>query len=406
MPHAAHRPRRLVLAGAGHAHLGLLRRAHAIVRNGVHLTVIGPGPRHYYSGMGPGMLSRGYTAEAISFPVKHMTEAAGGVFLEDRVIAVDPEARALILASGAHVEYDIASFNVGSRIPHLPRQWDNGADQRPDIIPVKPIENLLLLRERVLARLNEGKRPVRVVFAGGGAAGFEVAINLAALGRREAGPDPANGLAITLVAGSRLLKAFAPRARRIALARLERLGVAVLEGERAQLVIPEGVMTDAERLVHADVVVECTGTKAPAFFAEAGLPVGPRGGLRVDGSLRCTERPELFGGGDCVDAAPPADVDKTRAAAWPQQRVGAEAVRMADILTPNVMAALEDAAPPRRYIPKSRDFMLLFNLGDGDALFTRNGLAFRHRLWMILKDRIDKRFMRMYQPTLTHEDRP
>ena len=50
----------LVLAGAGHAHMMVLEALPELVSQGVRVTVIGPGPRHYYSGMGPGMLGGAY----------------------------------------------------------------------------------------------------------------------------------------------------------------------------------------------------------------------------------------------------------------------------------------------------------------------------------------------------------
>jgi NADH dehydrogenase FAD-containing subunit len=47
----------LVLVGGGHAHLTVLLHLSDYVQGGHRVTLVGPSPYHYYSGMGPGMLS-------------------------------------------------------------------------------------------------------------------------------------------------------------------------------------------------------------------------------------------------------------------------------------------------------------------------------------------------------------
>ncbi len=55
----------VVLAGAGHTHVELLRRGEAFRRAGYRLTVINPAPTHPYSGRGPGVLGGDYRYEDI-----------------------------------------------------------------------------------------------------------------------------------------------------------------------------------------------------------------------------------------------------------------------------------------------------------------------------------------------------
>ncbi len=129
---------RLVLVGAGHAHLTLLRRLEEFTSRGVRVTVVGPAAVHYYSGMGPGLLAGAYRPEETRLPVRAMALAGGAEFREDRAVAVDPANRRVVLASGDVLPYDAASFNVGSLVPVDPRLAPHAA-----LFPVKPIENLL-----------------------------------------------------------------------------------------------------------------------------------------------------------------------------------------------------------------------------------------------------------------------
>src|SRR5512136_2630707 len=95
----------LVLVGGGHAHLTVLLNLADYAQRGHKITLIGPSPYHYYSGMGPGLLSGIYRAQDARFHVKKMAEDRGAIFLGDRVISIDPGQRILNLQSGNQISY-------------------------------------------------------------------------------------------------------------------------------------------------------------------------------------------------------------------------------------------------------------------------------------------------------------
>ena len=107
----------LVLAGGGHAHMVTLANLHRFIEKGYGVTVIGPSPYHYYSGMGPGMLGGIYQPEEIRFATKHVVEKQGGTFLLDRITRIDPKTKRILLESEKTLTYDVLSFNVGSYVP-------------------------------------------------------------------------------------------------------------------------------------------------------------------------------------------------------------------------------------------------------------------------------------------------
>jgi NADH dehydrogenase FAD-containing subunit len=96
----------LVLVGGGHAHLTVLINLADYVQRGHKVTLIGPSPYHYYSGMGPGLLSGIYRPQEVRFHVKKMAEDRGATFVEDRVIMINPVRKTLDLQSGNQVAYD------------------------------------------------------------------------------------------------------------------------------------------------------------------------------------------------------------------------------------------------------------------------------------------------------------
>jgi NADH dehydrogenase FAD-containing subunit len=70
-------------------------------------------------------------------------------------------------------------------------------------------------------------------------------------------------------------------------------------------------------------------------------------------------------------------------------------VRQNPILFHNLMAALEGGA----LIPFNPDgaYLLILNMGDGTGLLWKNEFVWGGRLAFLLKDYIDRRFMRKFQ---------
>ena len=135
---------------------------------GHRVTLIGPSPYHYYSGMGPGLLSGIYRPQDVRFHVKKMAEDRGAFFIQDAVIRIDSERKVLILHSGNEIKYDVVSFNTGSHVP-----MDSNVVSNNTIFPVKPVVNLLKARQVILDLVKKGAP--RLVVIGGGPAALEIA---------------------------------------------------------------------------------------------------------------------------------------------------------------------------------------------------------------------------------------
>jgi NADH dehydrogenase FAD-containing subunit len=365
-------PKHLVLVGAGHAHLTVLKHLADFTAAGHRVTVIGPGSLHYYSGMGPGMLSGIYRPEEIRFNVKDMAVARGAVFLEDLVVRVDPARKELQLQGGGRVIYDVASFNTGSGVSVDERIATHAA-----VVPVKPIERLLHARAHIIDALREKK--LSIVVAGGGPAGLEIAANL-----RRLVADAAGAAEITLIAGDRLLSGFDPVVRRKALHGLARLGITLIEGQKVASAAARCIRTTSGDSRPCDVLFLAVGVKASPLFRDSGLPTGADGGLLVNDYLQSVAFPEIFGGGDCICFAP-----------QPLAKVGVYAVRQNPVLLQNLRSALS-GGDLAAFTPQ-KSYLLAFNMGDGTAIVRWKFLVFDGRPGFALKDYLDRRFMKMFQ---------
>ena len=367
--------KRLILAGGGHVHLPLLARLADFTAAGIEVVCVAPGPYLAYSGMGPGLLSGRYALGELRFPIAAMASRCGGRFVRGAVAAIDPAGRRLFLRDGRSLGYDAVSFGIGSRvIPDFACSDAPGAT----VYPVKPIENLLLARQSIESRVEAGGT-VRVVAAGGGAAGFEVAANVLGLFRQLGVAAPQ----LVVAAPRGLLPGWPARAGRLAERSLLRRGARLAAGRVTGLDRGMARLSDGSRL-GCDLVLAATGTQPPGLFANCGLSADPGGGLTVSACLQSPFYPEIFGGGDCIHFGP-----------TPLPRAGVYAVRQGPILAANLLAFLTGRElTPFRDVGKN--YLALLNCGDGRAIL-RKGPVVAEGVWvMALKDWIDRRFMRSF----------
>jgi NADH dehydrogenase FAD-containing subunit len=365
--------KQLVLVGAGHAHLSTFLKLHNLVRLGHRALVISPHPHYTYSGMGPGVLSGIYSPEQGRIHIQRLVELRGAKFVVGAVEGVEPDKGRLFLTDGRKFDYDVVSFNIGSQVPvdsfrRLEGQW----------ITAKPIDNFPVARRRLLDLLRSNRSP-RLLVIGGGPAGVEISGNLARLLR-----DSGSGGGISLVAGSRLLKIFPPRVRKLAASSLRARGIEILEGRRVTALEEGSALLDDGQRLATDYTIIASGVQLSDLFRSSGLPVGAAGGLAVNRYLQCLDRPEIFGGGDCIDFAE-----------RPLTKIGVVAYKQNPTLLHNLRSAL-NGQPLLPFRPREV-YTLMFNLGDGTALYIRGGFSWVGRPVFSLKNRIDRRFMETHQ---------
>jgi NADH dehydrogenase FAD-containing subunit len=365
--------RHLVLVGGGHAHLTCLKDLKHIVVRGHEVTLVTPTAYHYYSGMGPGMLGGTYLPQEIRFNIKSMAKAAGAEFVKAAVVRVDSQARQLHLDTGPAIPFDVVSFNTGSSVSLN----SVSITDCKSVFVVKPIINLLQARRTIMDNLFN--RNLRLLVVGGGPAGLEIAGNTWKLIH-----DYHGGAQITLVAGSRLLADFPERVHNLAYRSLQARQIEVIEETHLDSLKRGFARLSDGRHLPFDVALLALGVKPTPLFAASGLPTGMDGGLLVNEYLHAVDHPHIFGGGDCISFQP-----------RPLDKVGVYAVRQNPILYHNLLAALEDR-PLKPFQPQS-DYLLIFNLGDGTGIFWRKNWVWNGRLAFILKNHIDRKFMRKFQ---------
>jgi selenide,water dikinase len=134
----------------------------------------------------------------------------------------------------------------------------------------------------------------------------------------------------------------------------------------------------------ADLVLWAGSATAPPLLKALGLPTDANGFLLTRPSLQSVGHDRIFAVGDTGTSD-----------TWPTPKAGVYAVRQGPILWENLQRLLR-REPLVDYVPQ-RGFLSLLNLGDGRAILSYKGHTFRGAWCWRLKDRIDSRFMDMYQ---------
>lgn len=360
--------KRLLLVGAGHAHAQVLKDWIAAPLPGVELVVVSPSALAPYSGMVPGWLAGRYGYDEICIDFETLAAAAGAHFIEGALAALNAERHQVRLVSGAVLDYDVLSLNVGSTL-------NPPALEGTHVLPLRPLGGLRRAWDALLAELAPAAdRPLAITTVGGGAAGVESM--LAVLARLRA-LQPSRALAAVLVSrGESLLPGLPQAAARSAQAALTAAGVELRLGSDF----------NAGNAPAGGVLLWAAGAEAHAWQRECGLAVGASGFVRVDKCLRSLLHPEVHAVGDCAEWAPPLP------------KAGVYAVRMGPVLSRNLRAALgvgAQACSPRAYLPQRRVLALLAT-ADGRAIASWGPGALRGRWVWRWKDRIDRTFVQRF----------
>jgi len=325
----------------------------------------------------PGYLQGTYQEEEIAVRVPELVERAGGSFVAGRAVGVDPGERRVRVGTreegDREVAYDLVSFAVGSNTAGVDSPEVAGQAQR-----IKPLERVHALRRRLL---DLAGKEAAVAVVGGGAAGVEIALAIAAVLERAG-----RAHRITLLeSGEEILAGYRDRFREQAREILARRGIAVRTGQRVATVGEREVETESGVRVPSSLTVWLTGAVAWPLFQGSGLPLDGRGFLLIDDALRSVADPRIFAAGDCGTLASHPETPKA----------GVYAVREAPVLWESLKAAVRGSEPPR-YRPQ-QGFLSILNTSDGRALLDYKGIVSHSRWAWRLKDRVDRRFMARYQ---------
>ncbi len=371
----------IVLIGAGHAHIEVLRAFGMRPEPGARLTLVTRQDWTPYSGMLPGLIAGLYAFEDAHIDVRTLCAFAGARLILGEAAGIDLAGRRVLCASGPPAPFDILSIGIGST-PNT--QGAPGA--RVHAVAVKPIDGFLARFEAARRRILDRQGRARICVVGGGASGVELALAIERRLRRNiaaAGFD-ARGVSFTLISAEpEILTAFPRRMRRRFREILASRGVAAIEGKAARVEDGAVHLASGEALAF-DEVFWATQASAAPWLASTGLKLDANGFIEVERSLESASHPGVFAAGDVAAFR-----------ARPLPKAGVYAVREGPPLAANLRRAAR-SEPLKSWEPQ-RSHLSLISTGERYALGARNGLTVEGAWVWRWKDWLDRRFMRRFK---------
>ncbi|MGC1209610.1 MAG: FAD-dependent oxidoreductase [Ornithinimicrobium sp.] len=364
----------LLLVGAGHAHLYLLRRAEDLIAAGYTVSLLAP-EQFRYSGMAAATATGVLPAHAGAIDVTALT-ADGPVRHHVGMLSeLDLARHRARCDDGQWLDFDVISFNIGSVAGR------RGIDVGDDVVTVKPLEELADLDRRVTAALEaleDSHRNARVTIVGGGPSSIELAGNLACRESVEVN---------VIEAGSMILPDLSDKARSRVARLLTSRGVRLHTGLGVTQVEADRVVLSDGRILAHDVVTLATGLVASPLVETFGLGQTSDGqtsdGIPVGPSLQHPEYDEVYAAGDCANFLP-----------QPLARIGVYGVRQGPVLLASLVARASGHPVPQ-FRPQ-RHVLQVLDLGGGYGLAIRGRWWWLGRMSLRLKRWIDRRWMANY----------
>ena len=369
----------VVLVGAGHAHVGVIKRFGMEPVPGVRLTLVTRQVHTPYSGMLPGMIAGHYSADEAHIDTGPLCRLASARLYHSEVVGLDLAKRTVLCSNRPPVPYDILALNIGST---------PGMQEVPGVaehaVPVKPVDGFLARFEAARDRVLAAKGRARIGIVGAGAGGVELLLSLhhrLVADVRRAGHDPAGLSFVIITPSAEVLPALPPGTRRRFAAILRSRHVDVRFDSKVTALEPGvAVINDGAGRIALDEIFWTTRAEPPRWLRETGLTLDQAGFIRVGRTLQSVSHPEVLAAGDI------ASID-----GYTLPKSGVYAVRSGPPLAANIRNLLL-GRPLQAHRPQ-RDALYLISTGDANAVGTRNGLTFEGGWVWRWKDWIDRRFM-------------
>ena len=368
----------VVLVGAGHAHVGVLRMFGMNSMPGVRLTLITRQVDTPYSGMLPGMIAGHYTADEAHIDTGPLCRFAGARLYNSEAIGLDLTAKRVICNNRPPVPFDVLSINIGStpgmlQVPGV----------REHAIPVKPVDGFLARFEAARARVLAAQGRARIGVVGAGPGGVELLLSLQhrlVQDVTRAGFDPA-GLSFVIVTSSEVvLPALPPATRRRFANILRNRAIDIRSACKVTGIEAGAAIVNGRERIALDEIFWTTRAEPAPWLKETELCLLPEGFIRVRPTLQSVSHPDVFAAGDI------ASID-----GYSLPKSGVYAVRSGAPLARNIRRLLAGQTL-EPYRPQS-DALYLISTGDKHAIGTRNGITFEGDWVWRWKDWIDRRFM-------------
>jgi NADH dehydrogenase FAD-containing subunit len=364
---------RLVLVGAGHAHMQVLLAFYAKPIKNLEIILISSERNAYYSGMLSGYLEGIYSIDQVGIPLDQLCAKWKYTFVLSTVVHVDPFRKTILMDSQHQISYDLLSFNLGS---FSANDYIQGVDQYAQ--KIKPLERFINMRQQLLSAK-------QLVMVGGGATTVELASILRLKQNQQEIVCP-----ITIICKHLIMSQSGSHISQEVRRFLLNQNHILYEEDEVISIDERKVYTKQGKALPYDQVLWLTGPAAPLVFRDSELPVNEQGFLKVNEFLQVTPFPSIFAAGDCMSMAHYPGLPKS----------GVYAVKQGKVLVRNIRKFI-DNKPLKIYIPQKK-YLAILSLGNKQGYLIYGKWAFFGKWTWKCKNVIDRIYMHKFLKFIRH----
>jgi len=363
----------LVLVGAGHTNIHLLKNAFILQKHNFKITLISP-VDFYYNGLAPGVLSKYYPKKIGKISVQCHLDLVQGRYIQEKVVSINVDEKTVSLSNSLTIPYDYISFNIGAK-GEVPQNAIHSC-----LFPTRPVSKLWSFQKKFTELIEHNPDTLRVAIIGGGAAGIELAGNIyQAIAAHSIKPQ-----VILVTRGKCLLPQFPTSAGRKVFKTFQKRGIRLLLNSEVIKIHDRTLFLANQEEISFDLGISAIGIAPNTIDCQKELKATPQGELIVNKYLQCKNHSTIFAAGDCICFE-----------SYPLWKSGYHAINQGPVLLHNILAvAKSDKLRP--YKPK-RFIYTALNLGDGTGLAIIGRFTYHGPMAFKIKDYIERRFLRRHQ---------
>ena len=363
----------LVLLGAGHSNIEVLRKIGMKPFKGVRVTVISNKYLATYSGMVPSYIEGSYSWNDINIDLVQLCNNFSHRLIVSTIIKIDIIKKLIYLKNRPPLSYDFLSINLGIKSDE---STISGSSKYA--LKLKPISGIKNTINKIL-EFNKSNPTNTVVLIGAGAAGVEVALALSSRFKK----SNLHNKIVLLSKNKSILKGYNYLARKYCEKQLLESGIKIIFNAEANKITREYIEYNNRHKIYSKFPILSTAASPINLLKYSNLPLSANGSIKINNSLLVNKTTNIFAAGDIAEIA-----------GYNTTKAGVYAVREGKVLYKNIIKTLRNKKLINYYPQKT--YLSLIGLPNKNALAVKSVISFKSKLLWYLKRYIDIKFKRKY----------
>lgn len=363
----------LVLLGAGHANIEVLRKLGMNPQKGLRVTIISNKYLSTYSGMVPSYIEGNYNWNEINTDLAQLCNNYSHRLIISSITKVDILKKLVYLKNRPPICYDLLSINLGIQSD---KSKISGSDKFA--LKLKPISEIKKTIYKIVT-FNKSNPKNTVVLIGAGAAGVEVALALSSRFKKN---NLKNNI-ILLSKNKSILKDYNYFAQKNCEKELSKNNIQVILNAKVDKISKEYLVYNNKIKIYSKFPILCTSASPLDLLKKSNLPLNKKGSIEVNNYLLANGTTNVFAAGDMAEIK-----------GYRINKAGVYAVKQGKVLYNNITRKLHNKKLIKYYPQTS--YLSLIGLPNKNALAVKSLLSFKSNFLWYLKRYIDKRFIKKY----------